>query len=172
MRTSSVGLFPKAVEQCAANICQLTHYDPRCVGSCVIASMIIHSLVYESKELTYHQIIDISKKYDERICEYIDLALNSDIRALELQDEHSMGYTLKTLAAALWAYWNAKTFEEGLLTVVNAGGDADTNAAVACAILGAKFGYKSIPKEYIEGLIYREQLDDLIIGFTELFKEI
>jgi ADP-ribosylglycohydrolase len=55
---------------------------------------------------------------------------------------------------------------------VNAGGDADTNAAVACAILGAKFGYKSIPKEYIEGLIYRDQLDDLIIGFTELFKEI
>ena len=172
MRTSIVGLFPKAVEQCAANICRLTHYDPRCVGSCVIVSMLIHSLVYESTVLTYHQIIDISKKYDERICEYIDLARNSDIRALELQDVHSMGYTLKTLAAALWAYWNAKTFEEGLLTVVNAGGDADTNAAVACAILGAKFGYKSIPKEYIEGLIYRDQLDDLIIGFTELFKEI
>ncbi len=166
MRTSIVGLFPKAVEQCAANICQLTHYDPRCVGSCVIVSMIIHSLVYESTELTYHQIIDISKKYDERICVYIDLARNSDIRALELQDEQSMGYTLKTLAAALWAYWNADSFEEGLLAVVNAGGDADTNAAVACAILGAKFGYNSIPKQYIDGLLYREILDNTAIGMS------
>lgn len=168
MRTSIVGLFPKAVEQCAANICRLTHYDPRCVGSCVIVSMIIHSLVYESTELTYHQIIDISNKYDERICEYVDLARNSDIRALELQDELSMGYTLKTLAAALWAFWNAKTFEDGLLAVVNAGGDADTNAAVACSILGAKYGYSSIPKEYIEELIHREQLDEIAIRFMEL----
>ena len=45
MRTSIVGLFPKAVEECAVNICRLTHYDPRCVGSCAIVSLLIHSLV-------------------------------------------------------------------------------------------------------------------------------
>ena len=39
--------------------------------------------------------------------------------------------------------------------MVHAGGDADTNAAVACAILGAKYGYSSIPQEYVEGLIYK-----------------
>ena len=69
------------------------------------------------------------------------------------------GYTLVTLSVALWAYWHASSFEEGLLAVVNAGGDADTNAAVACAILGAKYGYSSIPTEYIEGLLYKETLD-------------
>jgi len=55
MRTSIVGLFPKAVEECAANICRLTHYDPRCVGSCVIVSELIHSLVYDNKGLTYNR---------------------------------------------------------------------------------------------------------------------
>ncbi len=35
MRTSVVGLFPKATEKCAENICKLTHYDPRCIGTCV-----------------------------------------------------------------------------------------------------------------------------------------
>ena len=70
--------------------------------------------------------------------------MNTDIRALELQDEESVGYTLKTMSAGLWAYWNAQSFEEGLLTVVRAGGDADTNAAVACAILGAKYGFSAI----------------------------
>lgn len=170
MRTSIVGLFPKAVEECAVNICRLTHYDPRCVGSCVIVSELIHSLVYSDKGLSYHQISDIGRKYDERIPEFIDLSLSPDIRALELQDEDSVGYTLRTLAAALWAYWHSRTFQEGLLAVVRAGGDADTNAAVACAILGAKFGYQAIPAEYKEGLIFREQLDDVILGMMGLHK--
>jgi ADP-ribosylglycohydrolase len=170
MRTSIVGLFPKAVEECAANICRLTHYDPRCVGSCVIVSLLIHSLVYDEEKLTYHQMVDIGQKYDSRIREYIDLSLNTDIRALELQDWDSVGYTLKTLAAGLWAYWNAPSFEEGLLSVVRAGGDADTNAAVACAILGAKYGFTAIPQEYVEGLIYREQLEEVVSGMQEIAK--
>ena len=170
MRTSIVGLFPKAVEECAVNICRLTHYDPRCVGSCAIVSLLIHSLVYEEEKLSYHKIVDIAQRYDSRIREYIDLSLNTDIRALELQDWDSVGYTLKTLAAGLWAYWNAPYFEGGLLSVVRAGGDADTNAAVACAILGAKFGFSAIPQEYIDGLIYKEQLDEVVSGMVELSK--
>ena len=170
MRTSIVGLFPKAVEECAVNICRLTHYDPRCVGSCAIVSLLIHSLVYEEEKLSYHKIVDIAQRYESRIREYIDLSLNTDIRALELQDWDSVGYTLKTLAAGLWAYWNAPSFEEGLLSVVRAGGDADTNAAVACAILGAKFGFSAIPQEYIDGLIYKEQLDEVVSGMVELSK--
>lgn len=168
MRTSIVGLFPKAVEKCAADICKLTHYDPRCVGACVIVSELIHSLVYDTPRPTYHQMVDIGRRYDERIVEFIDLSLNKDIRALELQDDNSVGYTLRTLAAGLWAYWNATSFEEGLLSVVRAGGDADTNAAVACAILGAKYGYCAIPKEYVDGLIYKEQLDIVVEGMTKL----
>ncbi len=172
MRTSVVGTFPEAVEQCAANICRLTHYDPRCAGSCVIVSQLIHSLIYKNVGLSYHEMTDIAMKYDRRIWEYIDLAQSQDIRALELQDRDSVGYTLRCLAAALWAYWHAKSFEEGLLTVVRAGGDADTNAAVACAVLGAKYGYEAIPDEYKEGLIYRDQLDAVIAGLENIVESI
>ena len=167
MRTSIVGLFPDNVVEYAANICRLTHYDPRCVGSCVIVSNIIHNLVYENVAPSYEMIVSWGNQYDERIKEYIDLAQNEDLRALNLQDSKAMGYTLKTLAAGLWAYWHAKSFEEGLLAVVNAGGDADTNAAVAGAILGAKFGYETIPKEYINGLVYRKHLDRIIESMTD-----
>ena len=52
MRTSVVGLFPKCVTECAENICKLTHYDPRCVGSCVIVSSLINALVYGARCLT------------------------------------------------------------------------------------------------------------------------
>lgn len=158
MRTSIVGLFPKETTACAEKICQLTHYDPRCVGSCVIVSELIHALVYGIEPPTRYKMKDIAKQYDMEICDYIDNAwAETDVKPLVYHD--NCGYTLVTLSVALWAYWHASSFEEGLLAVVNAGGDADTNAAVACAILGAKYGYSSIPTEYIEGLLYKETLD-------------
>ena len=42
------------------------------------------------------------------------------------------------------------------------GGDADTNAAVAGALLGEKFGYSNIPQRWVEGLVYRQELGDKI----------
>ena len=160
MRTSVVGLFPTEVRRCAENICKLTHYDPRCIGSCVIDTELIHALVYGSTLPSYYDMINTAYHYDERIVDYIQLSQTNDI--VELVDYEHMGYTLVTLSVALWAYWHAKSFEDGLLAVVNAGGDADTNAATACAILGAKFGFSSIPQEYIDGLIYKEQLDEVV----------
>nr|WP_276720818.1 ADP-ribosylglycohydrolase family protein [Prevotella pallens] len=57
-----------------------------------------------------------------------------------------------------------------MLAVVNEAGDADTNVAVACVVLGAKFGYNTIPQKYIDGLRKREYLarvaDDLIAIFS------
>lgn len=158
MRTSVVGLLKTDVEQHAGDICSLTHTDPRCIGSCAIISLLINSLVYENKELSCEDILSLARKYDNRIEEFIKLAQNDNIELLELDNGYSMGYTLKTLSAALWALWHCNSFEEGLLKIVHAGGDADTNAAVACAVLGAKYGYQSIPEKYIDGLIKREEL--------------
>lgn len=171
MRTSVVGLLPTDVRESAADICRLTHYDPRCVGSCVIVTELIHAHVYGLTVPTYEQIKMISRKYDDRIVEFITLSQYQDIKALDLQEEGSIGYTLKTLAAGLWAYWHAETFKDGLLAVVNAGGDADTNAAVACSILGAKFGFNAIPTEYVDGLIYRDQLEEVANGIHEYITE-
>ena len=166
-RTSVVGLALDNVSEQAEVICKLTHYDPRCVGSCVIATSIIHGLVWNNKHLSYDEIKAIGTQYDGRIVEWIDLAYKSDdIAKLDLDEPHSIGYTLRTLAAALWCYWHADSFESGLMAVVNEGGDADTNGAIACAILGAKYGYNSIPKYYIENLhneeLYRAKVNKFI----------
>lgn len=169
MRTSVVGLARKVVEQQTIDICKLTHYDPRCVGSCVVATNIIHALVWGNIELTYNEIKAIGDKYDNRIAKWIDLAYKSEsISELDLDETHSIGYTLRSLAAALWCYWHANSFEEGLLGVVNEGGDADTNGAIACAILGAKYGYDAIPRYYIENLHNQEYYGIRIENFISL----
>lgn len=167
MRTSVVGLAPYNVIEQAEAICKLTHYDPRCVGSCVIAVSIIHNLVWHDRQLTYDEIKEIAQRYDNRILEWVDAAYHSsDISMLDLDETHSIGYTLRTLSAALWCYWHSPSFEDGLLSVVNEGGDADTNGAIACAILGAKFGLASIPEYYIENLNNEESYNQKITSFT------
>lgn len=158
MRTAIIGLKKENVAQTAEDVCKLTHFDPRCVGSCVIVSEIINHLIWHDEQLSYSQIMTIGNKYDKSIAEYIDKAYYNGIESLELDEPSSIGYTLKALGSALWCLFHANNFEEGLLRVVNEGGDADTNAAVACAMLGAKFGYTSIPQKYTDGLTRKSDL--------------
>ncbi|MDL2320102.1 ADP-ribosylglycohydrolase family protein [Alistipes sp. OttesenSCG-928-B03] len=166
MRTSIIGLWDKETIKKAEDICKITHYDPRCVGSCVIVSMLINRLIH-GQSMTADEMIGLGRKYDNRIEEYINLALSEDIESLQL-DGTGIGYTLKTLSAGLWVYFHCADFESGLIAVVNAGGDADTNGAVACAILGAKFGYDNIPQYYIDNLVGKEHLYDIAIQVFDL----
>lgn len=61
---------------------------------------------------------------------------------------NSNGYVLHSLQSAYWGFCS-ESFEEGVLKVVNAGNDTDTNASLAGALLGAKFGYKNIPQRWL-----------------------
>lgn len=166
MRTSIVGLLPYNVRENAEILCKMTHFDPRCVCSCVIVSLIIYEMVRNNKFMTFDEICHIAEEYDSECVNWIIAASkNKEIEKLKLDDRTTMAYTYRTLSAALWAYFHAPDFETGLLKIVNEGGDADTNGAIACAILGAKFGYSSIPSHYIEDLYNRDVYHQKITSF-------
>lgn len=152
MRTSVIGCLNGNIEEMAADVCRLTHYDPRCVGSSVIVSMVIHQLVYHDYTMTPDEVVVLGRKYDSSIEYYVQRATDHDIASLQLAEKSKRGYTLKAMGAALWALWHPTNFVDGLVTIVNEGGDADTNGAPAGAVLGARFGYNAIPAEYTEGL--------------------
>ena len=168
MRTSVVGLWNENVAENAERICRLTHADPRCVGSCVIISELIDSLVWQDKELSFEELLQIGEKYDSRIKPYLETARNGMLEVFELDDEQTMGYTLKTMGCAVWCLYHVDNFKEGLLKVVNAGGDADTNAAVTCAVLGAKYGRKVIPEYYIQNLNRKDEYEEMIGQLTNI----
>ena len=50
-------------------------------------------------------------------------------------------------------------FENGLLKIINEGGDADTNAAIACSLLGARYGFSSIPTRWVNELKGKDMLE-------------
>ena len=61
------------------------------------------------------------------------------------------GYVVNTFNNVL--IWAGKdNFEATIIGAVNHGGDADTIAAIAGGLAGARFGYDSIPKKWIDKL--------------------
>ena len=58
------------------------------------------------------------------------------------------GYVVKSLEAALWAFYNSNDFREGCLLAVNLGDDADTTGAVYGQIAGAFYGCQGIPEDW------------------------
>jgi ADP-ribosylglycohydrolase len=97
----------------------------------------------------------------------------NDLTELELDDMHKIGYTYKTfgsgihllrlamrkVAAAESSLLTRRTIFEPLITdLIMRGGDADTNACFAGALLGAYLGYKVLPPHWRDGLKHGEWL--------------
>jgi ADP-ribosyl-[dinitrogen reductase] hydrolase len=80
----------------------------------------------------------------------------------------STGYVVDTLEAALWAFHNSVTFEEGCLLAVNLGGDADTCGAVYGQIAGAYYGVEGIPEHWRSVITFREEIERMADQLSHL----
>ena len=132
-------------------ICKLTHYDPRCIDSCKIHTTHLVSIL-NNKKLELDELLKKSKLNDSRTKKYVLENLNKDFVSFNLDDSSSLGFTYKALLCALWGYYYAYSFEDGLLKIINEGGDADTNGCVIGTVLGARFGIQSIDSNYLIGI--------------------
>jgi ADP-ribosylglycohydrolase len=84
-------------------------------------------------------------------------------------DGDDQGFVLHTVELAFSALASAANLEEGLVSVVARGGDADTNACVAGALLGAKFGKSQVPDRWAAKLQAAPEL--LRLG-EQLYKQL
>ena len=73
------------------------------------------------------------------------------------------GYVVQSLEAALWAFYNSDSYEEGVLKAVNLGNDADTTGAICGQLAGAYYGLDGIPDRFKDKIVMKE----LIISYTE-----
>ena len=132
---------------------RITHFDPRCVGGCVAVTTAIALLVRGDQDaeeavpraaLAGGAISDDVRRVIERASSKKpeDLTVDGDDR----------GFVLHTVELAFSALIHAPSLEEGLIAVVSRGGDTDTNACVAGALLGAKFGKSQVPERWASKL--------------------
>ena len=67
------------------------------------------------------------------------------MRKARFTEIRGTGYVVQALEAALWAFQNSNSFEEGCLMAVNLGDDADTTGAIYGQLAGAYYGEGAIP---------------------------
>lgn len=69
-------------------------------------------------------------------------------RAKEPPQIRGRGYCVDAIEAALWAVDGATTFRDAVLRAANLGDDADTTAAIAGQLAGARWGWSGIPEDW------------------------
>lgn len=130
---------------------QATHYDPLAQDACVCAGRIVQALAHST--LPIEQVFAQSVQgLDSRI----EQAVNRPRNVMQDSAMEAMGFVLTSLSVAC-ASLEGDSPEEGLIWAVNCGGDADTNGAVAGALLGAR-GVQW-PSRWLEALLVREEIE-------------
>ncbi len=143
------------------NSARITHHDPRCIWSAFAVNLAVADAL-QGRTAT---VPVITATLEELETGAITLQAVRAVSGRSLDDLHlegtTMGFTLKAMQAGLWCLENSADFEESLLAVIHAGGDTDTNGAVAGAILGAIHGASAIPERWTSRVARAEELTAL-----------
>ena len=175
MAISILGLSSKdenIVIENILNISKVTHYGNLSQMACLIAGLLVYRInqtvvnIYDCcalNKLIYMIIsraIKIVRPTAEEIRKLAEIIKISSIEELVLDEEFKMGYCLKTLGCVLWALKNINFgFEKILKEIYKQGGDTDTNGCVVGSVIGSIIG---VPDKWINGLIYKKYVDDLL----------
>lgn len=148
---------PEALADAAPALSALTHWDERCRTACLAVTLAAAALVRgEPPEPAVVAAVEaVAHRPGGEELEYL-VAEAGRARPLDGPD---MGFTLFTAGIALQVTGEGRGFEDGLRHVVGLGGDTDTNAAVAGALLGAAHGRGAIPPAWLAPLVEREALE-------------
>ncbi len=158
MRISPLGIFccnwdRERTSEFAQQDAALTHPNPTCLQANALFVMAISEAIsqYQSAEGIYEQIrnwateMAVEKPLMKAI---LDAADRPPIDYLTQQ-----GWVIIAFQNALWQLLHAKSLEEGVVDTVMRGGDTDTNAAIAGALLGAVYGRDAVPKQWVEKIL-------------------
>ena len=158
MRVSPLGIFGAGRKRAdvmawAKKDAALTHIHPVCgQANALFAALLAHAIREggTGAEL-YETLLGWMKrmKLEPALRDAVERAAHEKPRDCQSQ----MGWVLIALQNALWQMLHAPSFEEGVVDTVMQGGDTDTNAAIAGALLGSMYGEEAVPAQWREAVL-------------------
>ena len=152
--------------QFVSMLSSFTHGHPRSILACIFYTVFAKELFngYQQDE-AYDNAIDFLKlhcaPYLETESREYRAILSKAILSYDKKRIRSSGYVVDTLEAVLWAFFNSNSYSESVLNAVNLGGDTDTIAALVGGLSGVKYGYNSLPKNWIQCIRAKESIFNL-----------
>jgi ADP-ribosyl-[dinitrogen reductase] hydrolase len=180
-RTAPLGVFlhqnAQARVRASLTDSALTHFDPCCQLACATLNAAIAHALTAGAKLKPEDLVTaalsgltlasatLGRSAADFVREVSDATafLKEDLEAAQRDDPLLYGPDLHlhlksdhvrvAFRLAWWELLHAPSFDAGLVDVVNRGGDADANGAVAGALLGALHGEDSIPSGWREAVL-------------------
>ena len=150
-----------------STISSLTHAHQRCIMCCyiyvVLGLQLLNNPGQDKTELFKKTMTLLAADVKEKFApdETGLLARLYDIENfinLSRDEIKSSGYVIDTLEASLWCFLTTDNFKDCILKAVNLGDDADTVAAIAGAYAGLYYGLDTIPEEWVDSLLGKENI--------------
>jgi ADP-ribosyl-[dinitrogen reductase] hydrolase len=141
---------PDELHELAPAMSVLTHFDGRCRTACLAVTLGVAALVRgeAADDAARSALTAVDDLEGGEELEFLVEAAGSS-RAIDGPDQ---GFCLFTAGVAFQALVSGGDAETELRRVVSLGGDTDTNAAVAGALLGARDGFNGLPTQWVERL--------------------
>ncbi len=157
---------PESLMDEAPGLSAVTHWDERCGTACLAVTMAVASLVrgHSHERSVLDAVHAVAGREGGEELEFLAAEAGRTRRI----DGPDMGFALFAAGVGLRVAGEAAGFEEGLRHVVAFGGDTDTNAAVAGALLGARYGRSALPETWLARLAEREALEFEAEALAEL----
>ncbi|MFA5595171.1 MAG: ADP-ribosylglycohydrolase family protein [Trueperaceae bacterium] len=155
---------PAEAIRLAGESSRTTHGARTCVDACrYMAGIIVGAINGASKaELLAPMYTPSAGSWDAApLAEEVAEVAGGSFHVKQPPAIRGSGYVVQSLEAALWAFANSASFEEGALMAVNLGDDADTTGAVYGQIAGAYYGASGIPAGWLEKIAMREEIEAL-----------
>jgi ADP-ribosylglycohydrolase len=179
MRTAVIGVMlaglPDARQLASFADSAITHFDPRCQIACAaLNAAIAHALTGRPSPASMARVAEdevraaaasLRATFEDLGAEIdaAERALLSDLAAARDDDPdlygkdvhiHELaGFVRVAFRLAFWELLHAPSFSAGVIDVANRGGDADTNAAIAGALLGAFYGLEALPQRWVQRVL-------------------
>jgi ADP-ribosyl-[dinitrogen reductase] hydrolase len=135
------------------HLAHLLHPDPRCAWGAVAINVAIAWFLQGDRDFIPEVLQALTSNAAPE-------ELVAAVRRVPLEKQDALpvtgpggGYVVHCVEIALWFAYHERNLERGLVWLANAGGDTDTNAAVAGALMGARDGEEAVPARWLDQIV-------------------
>ena len=149
----------------AAESSRTTHAAARPTDACRVMSAMVASLIAGA---------DVGEVLEPGFWKWgglhpeVEAVARGSWRAKDPPAIRGTGYCVDALEAALWAVGGAADFRDAVLRAANLGDDADTTAAIAGQLAGARWGVSGIPATWCERLAAFDRIESIASSLYDL----
>ncbi|HEV8400145.1 MAG TPA: ADP-ribosylglycohydrolase family protein [Gemmatimonadales bacterium] len=131
----------------------ITHADERCTWGAAAVNLAVRELLQGNIYFVDEVLHRLRDRAPRALVEAIHRVPREGQDDLPVTRVGEAGYVVHCVEIAFWFVTHDRTLEDALVYLAQAGGDTDTNAAVAGALLGARHGESALPPRWMDQLV-------------------